>query len=157
MLFLFYLMIDINRTLSLDKSDPPNEVIHRLLIAVEFGHDCLSISERHDTRNGACDLLLQKCINLCGLNAGEAIKSPVLDLTNCVAHVLCGESKEDDSKRGVCCSEQGNISYEGVIDGVHMVEWWQGGRHREVAQDLCVQRLRGLVDEVLINNLHGLG
>jgi hypothetical protein len=122
MLFLFYLMIDINRTLSLDKSDPADEVIHRLLIAVEFGHDCLAISERHDIRHGACDLLLQKCINLCGLNASEAIESPVLDLTYRVAHVLCGEAKEDDSQRGVCCSEQGDIRNEGVVDGVHMVE-----------------------------------
>ena len=110
MLFLFYFMLDINRTLSLDESDPANEVIHRLLIAVEFRHDYLAISERHDIRHGACDLLLQECIYLCWLHAREAFKSPVLDLTYRVAHVLCSEAKEDDSKRRICCSEQGNIS-----------------------------------------------
>ena len=122
MFFLFYFMLDINRTLSLDKSDPANEVIYRLLIAVEFGHDCLAISERHDIRHGASDLLLQECINLCGLNGGETIESPVLDLSYRVAHVLCSEAKEDDNKRRICCNEQGNISYEKVVDGVHMVE-----------------------------------
>ena len=115
-------MLDINRTLSLDKSDPAYEVIHRLLIAVEFGNDCLAVSERHDIRHGTCDLLLQECINLCGLNAGVAIESPVLDLTYSVAHVLCGEAKEHDGKRRICCSEQGDISYEGLFDRVHMVE-----------------------------------
>jgi hypothetical protein len=128
MLFLFNLMVDLDRALSLDESDPADEVIHRLLIAVEFGDNIARVTERHDIRHGACDLQLQMSVNLCWLEFSEALESPVLDRTYGVAHVLGSEAKEEDGKRGVCRCEQGDVGKEGVIDGVHMVEEWEGGR-----------------------------
>ena len=56
MLFLFNLMVDLDRALRFDESDPAYEVIHRLLIAVEFGDNICTVSERHNIRYGACDL-----------------------------------------------------------------------------------------------------
>ena len=127
MLFLFYLMVDLYRTLGLDKSYPADEVIHCLLIAVEFGDNIVRVSERHDIRHGTCDLRLQMSINLCWLKFSEALEGPVLNRTYGVAHVLGSEAKEEDGKRGVCCCEQGDVGKEGVVDGVHMVEEWEGG------------------------------
>ena len=102
-------MVDLDRALSLDESDPADEVIHRLLIAVEFGNNIVRVSKRHDIRHGACDLRLQMSINLCWLEFSEALESPVFNRTNGVAHVLGSEAKEEDSKRGVCRCEQGDM------------------------------------------------
>jgi len=70
-------------------------------------------------------------INLCGLEFSEAFEGAVFDRAYGAAHVFGCEAKEEDSEGGVCRCEQGDVGKEGVVDGVHMIEEWEGGRQRE--------------------------